>query len=155
MSYKGPPTFLQSMYSLKNVNGKLLPGPSTSVTENFIKNKINNLKSNFDQASQRKIKNLTLYGKINYKNAKKWGTIMMPLLKAPIYSNNSSAENPISCYQHPVCSFGNFYLFFGKLYPTNMTSYIDLYLILVPGYFSSLPILLPDSIFYIKTLVEI
>ena len=66
MSYKGPPTFLQSMYSLKNVNGKLLPGPSTSVTENFIKNKINNLKSNFDQASQRKIKNLTLYGKIIY-----------------------------------------------------------------------------------------
>ena len=62
MSQKGqrgePPHFVESMHVHKNGLRKLYPEPrlNTSVNENFVKNTIFNLKSNFGQASQKNLK---------------------------------------------------------------------------------------------------
>ena len=113
MSQKGqrgePPHFVESMHVHKNGLRKLYPEPrlNTSVNENFVKNTIFNLKSNFGQASQKKIKNSILYSTLNFKNDKYGGTIMMSQFKASIYSYKSSGKNSVRYYSK---IFRNFYL---------------------------------------------
>ena len=53
-----PPHFAESVCAHKNGLGELHPEPmlDTSVNENFMKNNFLNLKSNFDQTSQKKLK---------------------------------------------------------------------------------------------------
>ena len=120
MSQKGqkgePPLFVESMCVHKNGLRELHPEPrlNTSVNQNFVKNKFFNLKSNYDQASQKNFKNSILYGKIIFKYAKDGGTILMSQAKAPFHSYKSSGKNPKPCYQSFLTCFNilqnNFYL---------------------------------------------
>ena len=98
---------------------------STSVTENFIKIKFFDFKSNFDQATQKKIKKAILYGKINFNDAKNCGTNMMSQINAPIHSYKNPRIYYLETWKQ---CFGFWHLTFRiyfNSYQANETRYID------------------------------
>ena len=111
-----------SLFTDHVCSGKSTSWANTSVTENFIKIKFFNLKSSFDQATQKKYKKAILFGKINIKVYQNYSINMMSQINVPIYSHEND-KNPVIYYklkinEYEKKSFGNFYL-------ANGTSYID------------------------------
>ena len=103
-----------SLFSDHVCSKKCTSWANISVTENFTKIKIFNLKSNFDQASQKKIKKAMLYGKINFKNANYHDIIFMPKANAP----NHNYKKALLYY---LANLDNF----GKCFRPNEASYGD------------------------------